>query len=113
MMVLFPWTLTLRASGSVDLSAKLWDLTSGKEALSLHGHEWYLNSVAFGPKGQRLITGSDDRTGKIWDLETRRVLFTLRGHEDWVRHVAFSPDGRWVATASSDHTVKVWGYFDR
>ncbi|MBL7782699.1 MAG: myosin kinase, partial [Saprospiraceae bacterium] len=59
---------TRLATGSSDNTAKIWDLNTGKAALTLEGHTHYVRSVAFSPDGTRLATGSDDKTAKIWDL---------------------------------------------
>jgi WD40 repeat protein len=95
-------------TGSADATAKVWDVETGKELLTLSGHSNYVASVAWSPDGKRLATGSLDRTAKVWDAETGEELLTLRGHSDAVTSVAWSRDGKRLATASKDGTVQVY-----
>ena len=67
-----------------------------------------VNSVAFSPDGQRIVSGSWDQTLKIWDANTGKELQTLKGHTWWVHSVAFSPDGQRIVSGSEDKTVKIW-----
>ena len=39
----------------------------GGELQTLTGHTARVNSVAFSPDGQRIVSGSSDNTLKIWD----------------------------------------------
>jgi len=96
------------ATGSSDKTAKIWDLATGKAALTLEGHTSSVSSVAFSPDGSRLATGSLDSTAKIWDLATGKAALTLEGHTSSVSSVAFSPDGSRLATGSDDYTTKIW-----
>jgi WD40 repeat protein len=66
------------ATGSADLTIKLWDILSGKVLKTLQGHTAQLHSVAFHPDGQILVSGSDDETIKFWDIQTGECLQTLR-----------------------------------
>jgi len=75
---------------------------------TLIGHSNYVNSVAFSPDGQRIVTGSWDRTAKVWEAASGRELLTLKGHNHYVSSAAFSPDGQRIVTGSWDHTAKVW-----
>ena len=96
------------ASASSDGTVKLWDATTGQEALTLRGHTGWVFSVAFSPDGRRLASASDDRTVKLWDATTGQEALTLRGHTGSVTSVAFSPDGERLASADENGTVKIW-----
>ncbi|UPU34662.1 caspase family protein [Geomonas paludis] len=96
------------ASGSDDMSVKLWEVASGRELRTLVGHKEAVKSVAFSPDGKTLVSGSVDKTVKLWDVATGRELRTLSGHELFVTSVAFSPDGRTVLSGSRDNTLKLW-----
>jgi centriolar protein POC1 len=40
-----------------------------------------VNSVAFHPNGNYLLTASSDATLKVFDLLEGRLLYTLHGHQ--------------------------------
>ena len=67
-----------------------------------------MNSVAFSPDGDRVLTGSDDGTARLWSLETGETLQSFAGHSRPVFSVAFSPDGARVLTGSGDGTARLW-----
>ena len=71
-------------------------------------HDTAVNSAAFSPDSQRVVTASDDNTARVWDANTGEILQQLVGHEDVVNSATFSPDGQRVVTASGDHTARVW-----
>lgn len=58
------------ATGSMDQTAKIWDLETGKEVATLKGHTGEIVSLNFSAEGDRLITGSFDFTARIWDTNT-------------------------------------------
>ncbi len=91
-----------------------WQRQIHQELITLKGHGASVESVAFSPDGQRIVSGCFDRTGeasataKVWDAASGRELLTLRGHGSGVYSVAFSRDGKRIATGSWDGTAKVW-----
>ena len=99
---------TKLASGSVDKTVKLWDVSTGKNINTLTGHKDRVGSVAFSPDGTKLASGSADKTVKLWDVSTGKNINTLTGHKDRVESIAFSPDGTKLASGSADETVKLW-----
>ena len=58
---------SLLATGSMDQTAKLWDLEVGKEHSTLKGHEGEIISLNFNADGDKILTGSFDGTAIIWD----------------------------------------------
>ncbi len=61
------------ASGSCDNTAKVWDLDTGREVETLHGHVGYVMSLAYSPDGQVLATASGHRYRgevRLWDTAT-------------------------------------------
>jgi WD40 repeat protein/transcriptional regulator with XRE-family HTH domain len=111
---------TRLATSSQDGTAKVWDVATGNELLSISTGVNHTN-IAFSPNGTRLAVPSALEPGKgqswspdtfgtakVWDIATGQELLRLRGHVAPVRSVAFSPDGTRLATASNDKTAKVW-----
>ena len=78
---------------------KVWDVTTGDEALVLHGHKDTVASVAFSPDGWRLASGGGDGTVKLWDATAAAEAVTLSGNFGSVADMAFDPDGRRLAIA--------------
>jgi WD40 repeat protein len=86
---------------------RVYDLESGKEALTIPGPASWISSLAYSPDGKRLATGCADENVKLWDATTGQEVLTLTAHCDRVIGVAFSPDGRRLA-ACGYGTVTVW-----
>ncbi|NWX63861.1 DAW1 factor, partial [Promerops cafer] len=63
---------TLLATGSMDTTAKLWDLEKGEEVATLNGHSAEIIALSFNTIGDRIITGSFDHTVAVWDVGTGR-----------------------------------------
>jgi WD40 repeat protein/type II secretory pathway predicted ATPase ExeA len=102
-------------TGSADKTARLWDVTSGKEIRQFLGHADAVLSVAFSPDGRYVLTGSADKIVQLWDMATGQKVRQFLGHTDSVASVAFSPDGKYVltgsgraVTSSADRTARLW-----
>jgi WD40 repeat protein/energy-coupling factor transporter ATP-binding protein EcfA2 len=72
-------------------------------------HDSEVNSVAFSPRGNRIVTAADDKTARIWDPASGKpVGKPLIGHCDRVISAEFNPDGTRIVTASWDRTARIW-----
>ena len=99
---------TKLASGSVDKTVRLWDVSTGENINTFTGHAEFPRFVAFSPDGKKLASGSIDKTIKIWDVSTGENIHTLTGHTGIVQSIAFSPDGTKLASGSQDKSVRLW-----
>ena len=93
-------------SGSLDRTAKLWDLRTARAERTFAGHEQYVNHAEFTSDGRRVVTASRDHTLKVWDVGTGAELATLRGHTNLVTGCSVS--GKYVVSSSTDGTVRTW-----
>ena len=46
-------------------SLRIWDVDTGNEVLTLHGHNGWVMAVDFSPDGSQLVTGGLDTLVKI------------------------------------------------
>jgi hypothetical protein len=69
-------------TGSRDKTAKLWEVASGREVLTLTGHTAEVSAVAFSPDGQRIITASGDHTARVWESATAAQVARWQREEE-------------------------------
>ncbi|KAG6843192.1 hypothetical protein H0H87_007050, partial [Tephrocybe sp. NHM501043] len=86
----------------------IWDALTGALVKEFKGHTRAVQSVAFSPDGQQVVSGSNDQTVCIWDALTGDLVKQLKGHTRAVQSVAFSPDAKEVVSGSNDQTVHIW-----
>jgi WD40 repeat protein len=87
-----------------ERNAKLWQVTTGQEAIQLKGHRYPLLAVAFSPDGQTVATSGWGPFVTLWGVATGDERLTIRARTGNVRSLAFSPDGRTIATAAIGKT---------
>jgi WD40 repeat protein len=90
------------ATGSDDLTAKVWTYEANKWKLTqtMRGHRGPVFGVAFastvvrGAEGSTVLlaTAGWDESVRIWDAKTGTCLSILEGHNDNVYSVSWSPD---------------------
>ncbi len=85
-----------------DEELVVWDLRANRAVATLRGHGAAVTAVAFGPRGDRLVTGSQDQTVRVWDVASGRQLQELAGHTTAVLCVAFAADGRRIASGGGE-----------
>ena len=108
---------TRLATGGVDKVAKVWDVETGQELLSVlvDTDGSGVTRLAFSPDGRFLATASDDQPSSsapatIWDIASGEQVSTFSGHDQIGRiyGMAISPDGKRVATGGIQGALKIW-----
>ena len=98
------WRLALREIGlspaTIDNTLRLWDLAGNAIGSPFEGHSDSVMSVAFSPKGDRIVSGSYDNTLRLWDLAGNAIGSPFEGHSNSVLSVAFSPKGDRIVSGS-------------
>jgi WD40 repeat protein len=77
-------------SGSMDQSAKLWDLNTQKCKFSYRGHVDSVNTVKWKPYTNYFISASADKSISLWDIRSNLCVQTFNGHNNAVNCVAFN-----------------------
>lgn len=101
----------LLATASHDGTARLWDLETGKESLTLAGHTGWVNDVTFNAGGAWLATAGEDGTVRVWEVGSGKELLrlaALAGLNGPVKRVVFSPVGEDLAALMGDGAVFGW-----
>lgn len=106
-------------TASLDKTARLWDLVTGKE-LAVFSHDAAVADARFSVDGQRILTYSDlDGSARLWGVEPVSKLALNLPHNNHVWYLdtaraprELDPDGNvlLVATADFDGLVRVWSY---
>ncbi|XP_057317524.1 apoptotic protease-activating factor 1-like [Hydractinia symbiolongicarpus] len=91
-----------------DKRIKIWNSITGKEILTLEGHEDVVNFCEFTPSDEKIISCAADNTIKVWSVASGKELLCLQGHKDDILCCKCSNNEKYIVSASIDTTVKVW-----
>lgn len=98
----------LLASGSRDLTVKLWAMPEGGHVKTLEGHSGDVYDLAISADGTLLASGSWDGTVGLWSLPEGERRGTIEHPDGPVTSVALSPDGSLLVAAAREGGVRVW-----
>jgi WD40 repeat protein len=82
---------TRLATGSWDMTARLWELSTGHSIREFRGHSESIRSIAFAPRGDLIATASWDGSARVWSVATGESVGAFQGHGEKVHAVAFAP----------------------
>jgi WD40 repeat protein len=81
-----------------DLTARIWDVKTGKETSKLVGHTDDLISAQFSPDGKYILTNSFDNTFKRWTNDGK-FLYTFFPLDRGYDYLAIDSSGRYDGTS--------------
>jgi WD40 repeat protein len=95
-------------TGSIDNSARVWEVATGRLVGRPLVHDNWVRTVAFAPGGRQVLTGSHDMTAQLWDIHTGQAIGPRLRHEGGVVSVAICPDGTRALTGGGDKAARLW-----
>jgi WD40 repeat protein len=100
------------ASGSLDRTARLWDLRERREVQNFPATTAF-TSLDFSADGQMLALAASDMTEPVssislWNAGSPREVRTLTGHRGRCMCVRFHPDGHLLASTEGGTAVDIW-----
>ena len=89
------------ATGSNDLTVKLWNLDSNK-SLQTFDHDEAIQSLEF-LNPNTLVTAT--KSLYLWDMESKKIFKTLDGHTENINQLEVTSNGHLISCGS---VIKVW-----
>jgi WD40 repeat protein len=88
---------------------RIYDVATAQPVIPNLEHRALLGveSAAFSPDGQTLLTGSSDHTARLWSVPGGKPLGGPLMHPTSVSAVAFAPDGHHLVTAQRGGLIRV------
>jgi len=86
----------------------VWEWQSETYVLKQQGHYYDVNSLAYSPDGQYVVTGGDDGKVKLWNTTSGFCFVTFGEHTSPVKSVEFSATGTVVFSCSLDGSVRAY-----
>ncbi|KAJ1729271.1 60S ribosomal subunit assembly or modification protein [Coemansia sp. Benny D160-2] len=93
--------LPLAATGSVDGSLSIWDISAMRLRTTLK-HDDSVTRLAWHADSPLLTSVSMDCSVRTWDARTGECVRVWRGHQEGIMDFAMTPDGSTIVTASDD-----------
>lgn len=91
------------ASGSMDTTVRLWDVTTG-EVKVLQGHHDKIEDLDFSPDGKFLVSTGYDATIRIWNVETGEGFGIVNQGEEWI---SFTKEGFFDASRGGGQMINM------
>lgn len=80
------------ATGSGDMTCRLWNLDSETPWATLAGHKGWVLCVEWEARERVLATGGHDGHVRLWDpVKGAAIGDAMKGHTKWITSLAWEP----------------------
>jgi WD40 repeat protein len=104
----FSPTSKFLASGAADGSIRVWETGKGSLVGSRDSQSEDVLSLAFDPKGDKLLASFKGYRAEILDPHSMKSFGELTKNQGWVWQGQFSHDGKWICTSSGGDAAQLW-----
>lgn len=98
----------LLLTGSQDQTIRLWEMSTGRELRTFHGHEKGVRTIQFHPDGHRFVSVAYDKKAILWDVTSGQMIREWKDSADVIRSAVFSPDGKRLLTGGHRNNAMMW-----
>ncbi|XP_033249558.1 transcription initiation factor TFIID subunit 5-like [Drosophila miranda] len=99
------------ATGSADLTVRMWDVASrGEQVRLFFGHKAPISALAFSRSGRYLISGGLDHMFIIWDTTDERPIRSLSYHSAPISTIDFALDDSRLAVGCRGTYLSIWNF---
>jgi katanin p80 WD40 repeat-containing subunit B1 len=95
------------ASGSLDLTVKIWDIRRKGCIQTYHGHHDAISLLKITPDGRWLASGGYDHTVKIWDMTAGKLIQSIEHHSP-IHSISFHPTEFLMTTSCEQGILRVF-----
>lgn len=96
------------ATGSTDLTVRLWDVTSGKLLRVFTECRMPVHCVSFSPDGKYLAAAGEEMKVRIFDLASSLQLVELKEHSSTISSITWNAKGTKLLSGCTDGTVRIY-----
>lgn len=96
------------AYSTVNSNILIWDRMWENCIRTIDSKVSEINSIAFNPEGDNLVSASSEGKIQVWDYERKLLIKEWQASASAIFSIAFSPDGKQLASSSGNGDIMLW-----